>query len=686
MSFRGLFPSLLSLTALTAVCLPSASIAETADTWRWINLADWHAAEKHVQVWEKSAKGLKTKGWGEKGFASREAYQDAMRDADVALISRIKNEYGGELMVIPGDTQNGHWERPAFRASMRSVYPDLSDEEVVRKASHLCYGGLRNAFAEAGYRTMLVAVGDHEIGDNPWKVNSAVSKMVPAFRAGHADVFNEEPVRHPENPGNPRLWTYERNGATSNRQFDKSIGAAPSRPMGTTYEETSFAWQYKNVLFITMDAFRQDNVKTALGEEGSVTGDVEGAHLEWFKSVLSEAAKDDSIKHIVVQSHLPIIYPVRKYASSGMLMDGDMDSDFWQAMRDGNVDLYLAGEVHSNTVSLDPKSDIVQWVARGNGATNFSTVDVSDDKIVVQAWKNKDRHDLSEDILLGELVIDKSKGSDAVITSNGLLKAINPNGLNLHYTFDAQIQPETILTGVAPPFVNKVSCDYAFENTGEFSSEYTAWANKTSTTDGVIGGAVTLSPGKSVLGLSSIGPLSHGHARTIGMWVRSDSSKRQILMNTASFWGKREFFNLSIHKDRFELTLDDERYKSVRSATLTDGAWHHVAVTVPHDGATLKETKMYIDGVLQTGQVSMKGGSSVINTAQANWMGLGILLKASSYKLDKVLGMVPLDGALDDFALWTRALSDAELAAVVSGAARGDNAADLERVFSVGAF
>jgi len=208
MKFYGYsFVSSATAVVVLASVFTTSSFAEVdrSETWRWINLADWHSAEKYVQVWKTSAKGMKTRGWGEKGYASLEVYENAMRSRNVALISRIKKDYGGELMVIPRDTQAGHWERPEFRASMRSVYPGLSDVAIVIQASHLRYGGVCNAFTKAGYDTMLVAVGDHEIGDSPWRVNSDFAQMVSFFRAGHAEVFHEKSVRDLENPDNPRL-------------------------------------------------------------------------------------------------------------------------------------------------------------------------------------------------------------------------------------------------------------------------------------------------------------------------------------------------------------------------------------------------------------------------------------------------------------------------------------------------
>ena len=662
---------------LGAVCCSLS--AKRQESWRWINLPDWHAAEKHVQVWEKSAKGLKTRGWGQKGYGSLKDYQDAMRDEDIALIARIQKDYGGELMVIPGDTQGGHWERAAFRKSMRSVYPDLSDEEVIIKASHLCYGAMRNAFAEAGYPTILVAVGDHEIGDNPWAANSEVAKMVPVFRAGHADVFNEEPIVERGDLDEPRSWSYAANRTKGERQFDAPIGSVPSRPLGTIYEETSFAWQYKNVLFITVDVFRQNSHGERLGKEGSVTGDVAGTHLQWFKDVLAAAAEVKSIKHIIVQSHLPVLYPVRKYASSGMLLDGDMGSAFWQAMREGGVVLYLAGEVHSNTVTIDPKSDLVQWVARGVGATNFSTVDVTDEKLIVQTWKNKDRHDFDEDRLLGKLIIDKSD-SETRITTSGLLEAINPDGLMLHYDFDSIVEAGSVLTGVAVPRVNDRACPKAVPNKGALSNEYTVWADQIETCMGRIGKGVALLPGHSILGLSSMGPMVGNRERTIAMWVRSDSPKRQILLNTTSFWGSGEFFNLSIANGHLELVLSESQQKITKYSGLADGKWHHLVAIVPRNGASLSDSKLYIDGKLQA-VASVDNGQKTIQTSQANWMGLGILLKQSKIKLDEVFGMSPLHGALDDFALWTRALTDAQVAQLYAGALNGKNASQMEQIF-----
>ncbi|HSH10086.1 MAG TPA: sulfatase-like hydrolase/transferase, partial [Oceanipulchritudo sp.] len=367
-------------------------------------------------------------------------------------------------------------------------------------------------------------------------------------------------------------------------------------------------------------------------------------------------------------------------ASSGMLVDRNEESAFLEAMRAGGVDLYIAGEVHSNTVTLDSGSELVQWVSRGNGTTNFSTVDVTDDKLLVHTWKNL--NGAGEDILLGTLVIDKSGPGPRRIETTGLLKAIDPKGLNLHYTFDEPVAANSILTGIADPEVSGTACNRAYANTGEFSAEYTAWAKGTGEADGVLGSAVQLTPGKSVLGLSSMGPLSQDRPRTVAMWLRTTSPDRQILFNTTSFWGKgRDFFNLSLNNGRLEVVLMQDKVKAATGIRINDGDWHHVAVVVPFKGATLDDVQLYVDGVRQD-EVDTIGGTSPIKTGQANWIGIGVILSRSSFKLEEEMGMAAFTGALDDFALWTRALTAAEIAALKDGARAGRNAADMEREFA----
>ena len=80
------------------------------------------------------------------------------------------------------------------------------------------------AFKEGGYSTLLMAVGDHEMGDNPWPAGSAVARCQPQFREAFAKEFNV-------NPDGGRFL------------YEKKIGKAASRPLGTPYENTSYAYR-----------------------------------------------------------------------------------------------------------------------------------------------------------------------------------------------------------------------------------------------------------------------------------------------------------------------------------------------------------------------------------------------------------------------------------------------------------
>ncbi len=58
--------------------------------WRWINMADWHSAEKHTQVWENGSGG-----WRTKGYNSLQEDQDPQQVSHIPLPSGIASSRGG---------------------------------------------------------------------------------------------------------------------------------------------------------------------------------------------------------------------------------------------------------------------------------------------------------------------------------------------------------------------------------------------------------------------------------------------------------------------------------------------------------------------------------------------------------------------------------------------------------------
>jgi len=401
------------------------------EKWRFINILDYHKSE-----------GL--------SIQDDEIRQQRIEEQKKGFVEMYKTNEG-ELITIPVDIVGGHWHRSKFVKKLTSVpkFANYTTSQVVSEVCKRSYKGLSQLVYEFGYKNLLIAVGDYELGDNPWRNKNGVVKYIKKFREGFADVF-----------------TLDDKGKS---RFTKNIGNALPRPIGTKYEHTSNAYQNKNLLFVTLDMFRFDSKDKIIGSQGVITRDISGKHFNWLESVLKKAQNIQSIKHIVVQSHLPIIYPVRKYASSGMMVDDRESEKILNLFRKYNVDLYLAGEVHMNTVTKDSKSNLIQFVARGNDLSNLTTIDVENEKLSLTTYhKNGD--------ILGNLTIDK-KENNTHIKGDGLLKPINPKGIQIHWGFD-QIIPKkkykSSVTGTFPeqskhnPLLKGMSKSQVLINDGDF--------------------------------------------------------------------------------------------------------------------------------------------------------------------------------------------------------------------------
>jgi hypothetical protein len=301
------------------------------------------------------------------------------------------------------------------------------------------------------------------LGGNGWTLRGRKRSVLDDFRHGFQLELNRD-----ENG----LFLYK-----------KSIGNVSSRPLGTSYKETSYAHQHKNVLFVTVDCFHdkgyefQDNAQ-GLGGEGTVTVTVEDTHLTWFKSVLQEARQDSSIKHIIVQAHVPILQPVRKINSSGQFFDFGSDSQFWKTMEEYNVDVYLAGEVHATTVSKQKDSNVLQVVSRGNQFSNFLSIQVTNETLTIQAF-NEVGVDSHEYVQYGELVVDK-KGKYTQIEAEGVLKPVSVDSALIRFDFETTLPlNEREVVGLwhdTGPISSMITmrdteCFQAMENRGELGRE-----------------------------------------------------------------------------------------------------------------------------------------------------------------------------------------------------------------------
>ncbi len=618
---------------LFVVAMFGAGLVGAEETWRFLLLADWHSAEKYTQS-EKNPEWL----------------AEAVAE-DIATVAMFKKNYGGELILMPGDSNGGHWDTPKF---IKNNFPGATPEESVLEAGRLCYSGMMDAFREGGYSTLIMAVGDHEMGDNPWPAGSAVSRCQPQFRESFAKEFNF-------NPDGGRFL------------YEKPIGAAASQPLGTKHENTSYAYRHKNVLFVTVDVFHQEHPDKNIGDEGSVTGTVVGDHLEWLDHVLAEARKDASIKHILVQSHLPVIYPVRKVNSSGMLMDDGVENPFWKTLRKYKVDIYFAGEVHANTVTKDPESDLIQLVSRGNFFNNFQTLDISDDRIEAVCYDQKVGTKTSEGdyAVSGRLVIDKSD-SVARIEGEGELALLDPVDRHFHFDFEEKLplwtHPIMGLSGREKKEDAKtlrgVTCKELIPNRGAFGKHYSALTANVELVDGLRGKAGRFGP-DSRMGVFAMGPLHGNRAVSYALWIRTTSTGNEILINTATIWGHelKKFFNLHLDDGAPAVVVSDSQ-RLVGEARLNDGRWHHVAAVMPKDGCRLSEVMIYVDG--KRVKPLIEGSDLPLRFNQAVRLGFGGL--NYSNKAFDALDAKPFVGEMDEISIWTRPLDRAEILALQENA------------------
>lgn len=143
---------------------------------------------------------------------------------------------------------------------------------------------------------------------------------------------------------------------------------------------------------------------------------------------------------------------------------------------------------------------------------------------------------------------------------------------------------------------------------------------------------------------------------TICAWVRQNSAgdwmrvfdfgqntTTYMFLTTNNFITNRPRFAITISGNGAEETVD------ATTAFPSDGSWHHLAVTL--SGTTLK---IYYDGVLQGTNSSCALNPTSLGQTTNNWIGRSQFV-SDSY----------LDGGVDEFHIFDRALSAAEIAGMI---------------------
>ena len=101
-SHSTLISSLLLYYVLTATAR-----AEETSQWKFLALADFHGAET---------------------FATKPGFESDSWKKSLGTLKYIQESYGGELVLLPGDTQNGKWTEDSF---IEKINSNLSPQEAV---------------------------------------------------------------------------------------------------------------------------------------------------------------------------------------------------------------------------------------------------------------------------------------------------------------------------------------------------------------------------------------------------------------------------------------------------------------------------------------------------------------------------------------------------------------------------
>lgn len=278
---------------------------------------------------------------------SENSVNGAYRTGLATVLDTFAAERPGAVLVA-GDMVEGHWGDDPTRARVFGpVDTHRQRVRAVRRAAATYYPQWLERFRARGLQ-VLPAVGDHELGDNPWRPGDRA--LTPTFEKEWARWF----ARRAD--GSPR-WT--------------------DRPRGSRHEMQAYAVRpVPELQLVTLDVFdiTRDRARVQ----------VDDRQLAWLRRVLKRAQRDE-VPWVVVQGHTPVLPASRSRGSSGLQVRGGARSSLWQTFRRYGVDLYLAGEVHDVGVAV--QGGVVQVTHGGMfayGLTNYLRADVHEDRLELE--------------------------------------------------------------------------------------------------------------------------------------------------------------------------------------------------------------------------------------------------------------------------------------------------------------
>ena len=328
-------------------------------------------------------------GWDPGDPNSTNAYY---RDTLRVVLDQVASQ-NPDAVLVAGDKVNGHWGVDYDQTGIFGPVDTYEHKlEALRNAGALYYGQWKDRFAQRGL-TVYPAVGDHEVGDNPWPIGW--------FKTRAFGTYKDTWARH----------------------FTASGTKYALRPVGTPYEGTAYAVRLTpDTLLVTVDTFAK--------YDGTVHAHLTSDQLSWVESTIREAQASGA-KNVIVQGHVSVLGPVNNQYSSNLMYEGGGSSAFWQMLKRRNVDLYLAGEAHDMTVHTD--GTLVQVTHGGyvpRGISNYLLIKVYEDRIELKLqqfsgrtldqtrrlWQTADKRPPWSQVIdpgpqpVGTMTIDKSTG------------------------------------------------------------------------------------------------------------------------------------------------------------------------------------------------------------------------------------------------------------------------------------
>jgi hypothetical protein len=274
------------------------------------------------------------------------------------VLDAVQRE-GTRDLYIAGDFVEGEWGRDADASGIFGPVETRDDRRrAVMRAGSVYYRHAMRRFAERGL-WLYPAIGDHEIGDNPWGLGLG---WYAEFKYRNIGLFKHAFAKH--------LLTRP-NGT------HKFVNRPPGHANRTAYAVRP----HPNVQLVTLDVFRRGYRKG----RWTVRTSIDRRQFDWLDRVLTKA-NEDGVETIIVQAHTPIAAPVRERHTSGLMYEKGVGSPLWRLMKRHAVDLYLAGEVHAVTAS---HRDGITQIAHGGliktGDANYIVVRIAGPLITIQA-------------------------------------------------------------------------------------------------------------------------------------------------------------------------------------------------------------------------------------------------------------------------------------------------------------